>query len=476
MERVAHISLHGDPLEPLGSIEAGGQNVYVRNVAAEMARRGIKADVYTRWNSPSKTRIEEIAPGARSIRLQGGPRSFVKKEKLEALLPQMLDDFYDFTRRNGLRYDVIHTHYYVEGAFGLEACRTLRLPQVHTFHSLGRVKYHHESLQGNPDRAAYEKRFEVERRLMASCDRLVATSPHEARDFRDWYGHDNHNTVVVPCGLDPALFRAEERSRARARLGLPEGRTLILYVGRFDPRKGLETLLFAYRKLLFDLGPEAERVLLVIVGGSSDPEAEDPETRHFRRLAASLQLEEADPRLPRAGQVCFAGAQPQDRVALYYAAADFTVVPSCYEPFGMVAIEAQACGTPVIASAVGGLRHAVEEGAGGLLVKPYLASDLCDKMHRLVADPDLRAELGRRGRARVLKHFTWSAVGEALLARYEEMLREKSRLRPLSPSVRLPLRKTPALNPALTSARGLPFVSASQLMGGVPAATPAPGR
>lgn len=472
MKRIAQISLHGDPLEPLGSIEAGGQNVYVRNVAASIARAGVEVDVFTRWNNPAKPRVEAIAPGARVIRLHGGPRDFLKKEKLLGHLPQMLDDFEKTSRQQNLRYDVIHTHYYVEGAFGMEVARRTAVPHLHTFHSLGRIKYNHERLQGNPDPADYEERFRIEQLLMSRCDRLVATSPCEAQDFHDWYAHSNSNTAVVPCGFDPSLFSPMERGRARAQLGLPADRTLLLYVGRLDPRKGLEALLFAYRKLLFDLGREGDHLLLVVVGGNTDPDASDPETLHFRRLAASLQLEERGPS-GEGGQVLFAGSQSQEKVALFYAAADVAVVPSCYEPFGMVAIEAQACGTPVVASAVGGLRYGVADGVGGLLVKPYSPCDLSEKLERLVRDADLRRELGRRGQARVLKLFTWDSVSRELLSCYREVAGQaRVRIRPVGAPPRPVVRK----GGGSAQMRDLPFFATNHMMGGVPGPSPASAK
>lgn len=426
MKRIAHVSLHGDPLEPLGSIEAGGQNVYVKNVASHLAAQGVEVDCFTRWNTPEKARIEEIAPGARSIRLNGGPKSFVKKEKTTAFIPEMLQDFADFTRENGLKYDLVHTHYYIEGAFGLEAARQHALPLAHTFHSLGRIKLNHEKLQGDPDPNDYADRLKIEKRIMAEADLLVATSPYEAEDFAEWYDHQNKNVVVVPCGLDPKVFYPRDKASCRAQLGLPQDKTIILYVGRLDARKGIEVLLFAYRKLLFDLGEEERDVLLVIVGGNLDPKAEDEDLAHFRNLAASLHLNECAS-AEQGECIRFVGCQGQERVAQYYSAADMTMVPSYYEPFGMVSIESQACGTPAIASAVGGLRYGVEDGIGGLLARPYSAEDLCEKMHQLIADSAERERIARAGYHRVMQMFTWEAVGSEMMQQYTRMLATRQR-------------------------------------------------
>ncbi|MGI8908415.1 MAG: glycosyltransferase [Candidatus Sumerlaeaceae bacterium] len=424
MKRIAHISLHGDPLEPLGSIEAGGQNVYVRNVAANLARSGVHVDVFTRWNNPQKQRVEEIASGARSIRLKGGPLSFVKKEKLLDFIDEMIGDFHQFANEEGLEYDLIHTHYYVEGEFGLRLARQLGVPHFHTFHSLGRIKLNHDQLQGTANTADYMERLEIEKRLMAQADILVATSPHEAQDFSDWYSHTNSNTTIIPCGLDPGLFRTRGRHHAREKLGLPLDKHIALYVGRLDPRKGLETLLFAYRELLFELGRKADDALLVIVGGKIGCTPPDPELSAFRKMAASLHLTEWD---GERGNVLFAGSHPQEVVARYYSAADFSVVPSYYEPFGMVAIETQACGTPAIVSAVGGLRYAVEDRFGGLHAKPYSPSDLCDKMLHLIKDAEFCRRMGRLGKQRVLQKFTWNEVSRELYSEYTAALAARVR-------------------------------------------------
>jgi glycosyltransferase involved in cell wall biosynthesis len=424
MKRIAHVSLHGDPLEPLGSIEAGGQNVYVKNVAANLARQGVAVDVFTRWNTPEKARVEEIAPGARSIRLHGGPQSFIKKERLLEHMDEMLSDFHRFANEEGLEYDLVHTHYYVEGEFGMRLSQQLAVPQFHTFHSLGRIKLNYEQLQGSPSTADYVDRLEIEKRLMEKCDVLVATSPHEAQDFADWYSHSNSNVTVIPCGLDPALFRTRGRKHARQKLGLPQEKRIALYVGRMDARKGLETLLFAYRKLLFDLREKANDVLLVVVGGKLGCSPPDPELEMFRRMAAELHLREWD---GTSGQILFAGCHPQPVVSMYYSAADFSVVPSYYEPFGMVAIETQACGTPAIVSAVGGLRYAVENNFGGLHAVPYSPGSWCEKMKHMVQNPEFCRRMGRAGKNRVLQKFTWNAVGRELYAEYESTLAARVR-------------------------------------------------
>lgn len=424
MERIAHVTLHGDPLEPLGSIEAGGQNVYVKNIATHLARRGVQVDVFTRWNTPEKARIEEIAPGSRSVRLRGGPRSFVKKERLLEFMDEMLNDFHEFTREEGLQYDLVHTHYYVEGAFGMRLCRELQVPQFHTFHSLGKVKLNHEQLQGLASASDYVDRLQIESQLMETADVLVATSPHEAQDFSEWYGHNNRNTTIVPCGLDPGLFRCKGRTRAREELKLPQNKRIALYVGRLDPRKGLETLMYAYRSLLFEMKSEQEKVLLVVVGGNLDPAACDEELKQFRQMAATLQIPEWN---GSRGNILFSGCHPQPIVSKFYSAADFTVVPSYYEPFGMVAIETQACGTPAIVSAVGGLRYAVEDECGGLHARPYSPADLAEKMLRMVKDEAFCRSMGRQGRQRVMQKFTWNAVTDELISEYESTLTKKHR-------------------------------------------------
>lgn len=421
--RIAHISLHGDPLEPLGSIEAGGQNVYVKNAALQLAARGYKVDVFTRWNDLSKPRIEPFGENARVVRLHGGPKSFIKKEQTLKLLDELAEDFSQFKSANSLDYGLLHSHYYIEGAFGLRLSQRLKVPQVHTFHSLGRIKLNHELLQGNPDSAAYAERLGIEKAVMAQARTLVATSPSEATDFAQWYAHHCSNVRVVPCGLDPQIFRPLPREDARAKLGLPAERKIVLYVGRLDPRKGLETLLFAFRKMLYDFRPFGRELMLVVVGGRLG--GLDWELEHYRELAGELRMPLAEKgKFPR-GCVMFAGSLQQADVADYYSAADVVVVPSYYEPFGMVAIEAQACGTPVVASAVGGLKFAVEQGRGGLWAKPYSAEDLCAKMGRLLLDDSLRLAQGERGRSRVLRLFTWEAVGEQLAEAYTGVAERK---------------------------------------------------
>jgi glycosyltransferase involved in cell wall biosynthesis len=212
----------------------------------------------------------------------------------------------------------------------------------------------------------------------------------------------------------------------RSELGLPDNRCILLYAGRLDERKGIETLLFAYYKLLCDMRRTGQELLLVIVGGNRDPKAKDPQFTHFRQLAKSLQLSEYR-RSSDSGCIRFVGSQDQENIAKYYSAADMTVVPSYYEPFGMVAIETQACGTPAVASAVGGLRYALENETGGLLAKPYSPESLCEKLTQLVCNPGLRRELASAGYERVMRKFTWESVASQLLVEYNRMQQVRDR-------------------------------------------------
>lgn len=407
--RVAVLSVHTCPLAALGGKETGGMNVYVREVARELGRMGVRVDVFTRSQNPEVPRVVPMGPNCRVIHLAAGPESWIPREEAHRHLPEFVARLEAFREQDGARYDLIHAHYWLSGVAGLTLSSRWGVPLIQMFHTLGRLKNEVARL---PEDLEPELRIIEEGRIVAGADRIVASGPVE-RAHLVWYYRARANRIaVIPCGVDTDLFRPMDQWEAKATLGLGRS-SLLLYVGRLRPIKGVETLLEALARLPARPG---DFPTLFIIGGDAD-EPENGHVGHLRDRVAALGLE---------GAVRFLGAQPQERLRLYYAAAEMTVMPSFYESFGMVALEAMACGNPVIASRVGGLTTTVQDGVTGYLVPEGDSLVLADRIATILTDVDLRRRLGAAA-TRHASQYRWPCVAEAVCRLYAEYRPEASR-------------------------------------------------
>ncbi len=365
--RVAMVSVHTCPLAALGGKETGGMNVYVREVARELGRMGAEVDIFTRSQNPSIPRVVEFADGVRVVHLTAGPQAPMARERLYDHLDEFIEGVEGWRIARAAEYDLIHAHYWLSGVVGLALRARWSLPVFQMFHTLGRLKN------------------------------------GVARERAEWEPADR--ITVVPCGVDTTLFTPMLQAEARALLDLDIG-PLLLYVGRIAPIKGLATLLDAVARLRSAGRP----VRLLVVGGETD-EPRDGHEAEVRADARRLGLEDA---------VAFIGAQPQEDLRAYYGAADVTVLPSHYESFGMVALEAMACASPVIASRVGGLTTTVRDGLTGYLVPEGDPVALAERIDRVLSDRDLRAGMGREGVRWAAEH-RWPCVAEAICRAYASL-------------------------------------------------------
>lgn len=401
MCRLAMISVHGCPLARLGGKESGGMNVYVRELALALGERSMAVDVFTRLTDPTLPQVVPFGPRARVIHLPAGEVGPLNKDTVLQHLPEFIHRVRSFKEEHRLSYRLVHSHYWLSAWTGAILAERWQIPHVVMYHTLGRVK--------NSARQAENEswqRIAVERRTMAGADAIIAASQHEKMQMAGLYGAPAEQIAVVPCGVNLDLFRPQPKGLARNRLGLHHKRVLV-FVGRMQPLKGADLLLEA----LALLGEQHDYQLLVI-GGSLD---QDPELARLRALAAQLGL---------AGRVSFLGAQPQQHLPLYYSAADLCVVPSYYESFGLVAMEALACGTPVVASQVGGLPTVIRDGQNGLLVAWRSPEAFANSIDKVLSDHALRRRLTHTARPSV-QHFTWQAVAGRLLAVYDELAATK---------------------------------------------------
>jgi D-inositol-3-phosphate glycosyltransferase len=402
---IALISVHGDPAIEIGKEEAGGQNVYVRQVGEALARQGWHVDMFTRRTDPEQPATIEHLPNCRTIRLTAGLPAFIPRDELFEELPTFVEQLRQFQSESGINYPIVHTNYWLSSWVGMMLKKLTGVKQVHTHHSLGAVKY--QAVPTRPPIAT--TRLETEARCMATAERLVATSPQEAEDIQSYIQDPLQNIAVIPCGTDIDRFGLVSREEARQKLGIDPEAKVAFYIGRFDPRKGIETLIRAAHLSQVGQDPNFQ---LIVGGGSRPGQADGAERERLELLVGDLGM----------GSVKFPGRIPDELMSAYYAAADAVVVPSHYEPFGLVAIEAMACRTPVIASSVGGLQYSVISEETGLLAPPKDEVAFAAALDRILSDAAWRDRLGEAARDRVRSHFSWDSVAEQLSRMYLEVL------------------------------------------------------
>jgi len=414
---IAFISIHGDPLAPLGGSHHGGQNVYVKELSRHLGALGFQVDVFSRQESLHQPAVEEIGPEARVVRVRVGPPHYLPKEQTILFLPELAQWIARFQEENRAKYRLIHGHYYFSGAVALTLCKPWQVPFVETFHSLGMVK---RQALGQQDHSP-TRRLEIERQIVQEADRIVATAPQEKSDLIATYGADGSRIQVIPCGVDLELFRPLPRQEARLYTSIPADRFLLTFVGRLEKRKGIDTLLEAMGVLLAE--QPGLPLHAIIVGGQSKgqgeqsemPEQERQEHRRFQEIMARYGI---------ADRVTFTDGLSQDLLYYYYSAGDVTIIPSYYEPFGMTALEALACGSGVIASRVGGLKTTVLEGQVGLQFEPRNARELAEKIAYLIEHPEVNSRFQRNARPYVERHYGWHSIAERVAAVYREVLAE----------------------------------------------------
>ncbi len=411
VRRVAMISIHTCPLATLGGKETGGMNVYVRDLSRELGQRGIAVDCFTRLQNPNMPRINNtLGPNGRVIHLPAGPAAPYDKNRIADHLPQFVRAVLNFTRQEGLRYDVIHSHYWLSGLAARDLRRAWDTPIVQMFHTLGQMK---NSVASSPQEWETERRIEGEAEVIAFADRLVAATPLERAQMVWLYGADATRIAVVPCGVDVNLFHPTPPEEAKRVLGLPPTRRVILFVGRIEPLKGIDTLLRAMALIAPEIPHWQEDLSVIIIGGAQGAGVEqvNAELARLERLRAELGIVDL---------VTFLGAKDQDTLVYYYSAAEMVVMPSHYESFGMVALEAMACGTPVVASKVGGLAFSVQDGQTGFLVPDGDAEALAAKIRLLLTDHGLRQQLGWQA-AHWARRYGWPTIANQIVDLYDQL-------------------------------------------------------
>ncbi|MBF6334376.1 D-inositol-3-phosphate glycosyltransferase [Nocardia abscessus] len=404
--RIAVLSVHTSPLAQPGTGDAGGMNVYVLQTAVELARRGTEVEIFTRATASNLPPVQEAAPGVLVRNVVAGPFEGLDKHDLPTqLCPFTAEVLRQEARHLPGYYDLVHSHYWLSGQVGWLARDRWRVPLVHTAHTLAAVKNAALAEGDCPEPATREI---GEKQVIAESDRLVANTAEEARQLVELYGADPERIDVVPPGADLTLYRPGDKAAARAALGLSADEQIVAFVGRIQPLKAPDVLVRAAAEVL---RADPERPLRVlIVGGPSGSGLDRPDA--LIELAAELGI---------AARVSFLPPQPPQRLVLVYRAADLVAVPSYNESFGLVAIEAQASGTPVLAADVGGLGTAVRHDVSGLLVPGHRTSDWANALRHLLDDPGRLHRMGERAVAHAA-NFSWAHTADGLLASYAAAL------------------------------------------------------
>jgi glycosyltransferase involved in cell wall biosynthesis len=404
---IAFISEHASPLATLGGVDAGGQNVYVAELAKFLARLNYQVDIYTRWEDLQQDRIVNWLPNIRVIHVKAGAVSHVQKEHLLQYMPEFRYDMLQFMAKNNLSYELIHANFFMSGMVAMQLKVLLGIPYVITFHALGHVR---KIYQKEADRFP-EERFQIEEEVASMADMVIAECPQDKEDLIQYYGVDETKIDIIPCGFSPSEFYPINKQWARRFLKLNSREKIILQLGRMVPRKGVDNVVHALSRLK----SAKPNIRLVIVGGESD----DPDSAQCPEIG---RLQQIALREGVADRITFAGRKDRYMLKYYYAASDLFVTTPWYEPFGITPLEAMACGTPVIGANVGGIKFSVADGKTGFLIPPNDPDLLAEKINLLLQDHKLLKTMKANCVMRVNALFTWEKVAEMMDDAYSRIM------------------------------------------------------
>ncbi len=414
--RICMLSVHTCPLAVLGGKETGGMNVYVRELSKELGRRGFDVDVFTRSQDHGVPRVmHDLGPRVEVIHVPAGPEVPYDKNKVYDYLPEFVAGVKEYADQHGHRYDIIHSHYWLSGVVAKELRAAWGgTPIVQMFHTLGELK---NQVAETPAQRESERRIRTEGEIMRYVERIVAASPLEKLQMSRLYGAEPAKITVIPPGVDLNMFHPIPQDEAKSWIGILCEHQNILFVGRIEPLKGVETLLRAVAYMVQQDPTWAQRICVSIIGGDASIPIEQMQGEMARLHALREEL-------GLTNLVTFRGKQAQNMLPYYYAASDVVVMPSHYESFGMVALEAMACGTPVIASRVGGLPYNVLDGITGILVPERDPEALAQEIMRLLTDDSLRRRLGE-GAAQVARYYSWEKIAGQIIDVYRQAMGQR---------------------------------------------------
>jgi D-inositol-3-phosphate glycosyltransferase len=398
---IAMLSIHSNPIGALGTADTGGMSVYISELARKLGAQGHRVDIYTRRHNGDHRPVIEHGENVRLIHLSIADNINLSKRTLYPYLPKFFRSLEEFRKNEHLTYDVVHSHYWLSGRLGTWAQNDWNRPHVVTFHTLGESK--NRVGIGNREPAL---RIANEKEIVQTCHRIVVPTERERNSLIRFYGARGEKIGVVPCGVNLGLFRPEKKRLARRRLGFGADDIILLYVGRFEPLKGLDILLEAIARL-----QSSDRLRLVIVGG-------DGESNH-----AHQTLKQKADKLDISEKCLFTGPMEQKKLPPYYNSADVLVIPSRYESFGLVGLEALACGRPVVSTPVGAMVEQLRKARAVRVIPRISAQSLAEGIQSLIAERSLPSADEIRESAR---EYSWSGVAEAIFDEYREAIDQKA--------------------------------------------------
>jgi D-inositol-3-phosphate glycosyltransferase len=410
MKRIAFISEHASPLAILGGVDAGGQNVYVAELARQLTQKGYAVDIFTRRENRDYPRCLQWRHGVRIIHVDAGPPEVIEKEKLLPYMAAFREDMLLFMKEQQVDYQLIHANFFMSALVAMEIKALLRIPYVVTFHALGRIR---QLFQGENDRFPRE-RIMIEQHAMQMADGIVAECPQDREDLRQYYDAPENRIAVIPCGVNLEELFPIDKQMARILLRLPKDEKILLQLGRIVPRKGIDNVIQALAKL----SCRRHHIRLIVVGGDARPKQHDHEAQRLKMLAKELGV---------TASIQFVGHKNRDELKYYYSAADLFITTPWYEPFGITPLESMACGTPVIGSNVGGIKYSVADDVTGKLVPPKDPDALAGAISELLLRPEKLNAMGEESVRRVRKLFTWQQVASRMHKLYGEVIAGSAR-------------------------------------------------
>jgi len=404
------LSYHTCPLATLGGKDTGGMNVYVRDLTRHLGQMGVHVDVFTRSQDDHVPHVlHELGYGNRVVHVPAGPEHPIPKQELSNYIPEFVNGVRDFAKEKGIHYDLIHSHYWMSGlAAASLSDGWAGVPIVQMFHTLGEMK---NRVAVSDDEKEGDYRIEGEKKVLKRADKVVVATVAELTQLRFLYNAEQSKMVVIPPGVDLGHFYSIPSDEAKAFIGLKPENRMILFVGRIERLKGLDTLIEAMACV--QLKDDSRPVHLAIIGG-------DPSVSREQMTAEMSRLKDLCEALGLDQSVVFLGRRDQDKLPYYYSAAEVVVMPSHYESFGMVALEAMACGTPVIASEVGGLAYLVRDGETGFTIPAEEPEKLCDKLSWLLNDEELHVKMSQQAAA-YARDYAWEKIADNILSLYKKL-------------------------------------------------------
>lgn len=403
--RILLISDHADPLAEIGSKEAGGQNIYVLYLVKFLSKLGIFVDVYTRWDRRNKKEVIKLNSHSRIIRVKAGPKKYIPRDNFLEVVDEFSENILKRIKKEKIQYDIIHTNYWFSGIIGIKIAKSIKKPLVHVYHSIGQIRF--ESLDKlklqEANNKFFKQRIAYEKEIAVRADRIIATSTIEKKIVKNLFGINCDKVEVIPIGVDMKIFNPIKKRQTKELVKANSIKT-ILYVGRIEWRKGVGTLLYAFREVI---GKYPNSRLQIIGGGRSKTtkKLEEFECNRLKKIADELGIGD---------KVFFLGAKKQKQLCRYYSLSDVCVVPSYYEPFGIVPLESMACGIPVVASRTGGLQFSIKDGKTGHLAEPRNYKDLAKKIITTLKNGKKFYE------ANCIKRITNNFVWERIALQYKD--------------------------------------------------------